>query len=562
VPAPKRPAKPGQGQWALGETEPLNPNEVFKRADDGLAVRQRIIDVYSKEGFASIPGDDLRGRMRWWGLYTQRKEGIDGGLTATLEPEELDAEFFMLRVRIPGGALSAEQLRVCASIATDLGRDVADLTDRQNIQYHWIRVEDVPEIWRRLESVGLSSTEACGDTPRNILGGPLAGIDADELFDATPTLQAIDRRWAGDPELSNLPRKFKSAVTSCPQHSTAHEINDISLVAVQHDVTGELGFDLWIGGGLSTAPHLGQRLGTFVSIERAPEVWEAVARFYRDYGYRKARTRTRLKFIVQDWGVERIRAVLEQVYLGYALPDGPPPAPPRAGRRDYIGVIKQKDGLFALGAVARSGRTSGTVLAQVAELAPRVRITAEQKLVLLDIPGDRVEETITALAELDLLVRPGEVRRNTMACTGVEFCKLALVNTKDTANAMAEQVDRALPLLAEPVRINVNGCPNSCARFQVADIGLKGMRVTTQDGRKVDGFQVHLGGSLAVEAALGRKVRGLRVTAEDLPTYVEGLITRWQDARADGQTFAAWAREADEELLVEGSSVLAGADDD
>jgi sulfite reductase (ferredoxin) len=569
LPAPRRAGRPGMGQWGLGETDPVNPNEVFKRDDDGLAVRRRVEEVFSKEGFASIPADDLRGRLRWWGLYTQRKEGIDGGMTSTLEPEELDAEFFMLRVRIPGGALSSEQLRVVAGVATDFGRDVADLTDRQNVQYHWIRIEDVPEIWRRLESVGLSTVEACGDTPRNILGSPLAGVSSHELFDATPTLLDIDARWAGDPSFSNLPRKFKTAVTSDTQHSTAHEINDISLVAVRHDVTGELGYDLWVGGGLSTAPHLAVRLGTFVSIERAPEVWEAVIRLFRDFGYRKSRTRARLKFLVQDWGPERVRAVLEKVYLGYALPDGPPPAPPRAGRRDHIGVTEQLDGRFALGASARSGRTSGSRLSTVAELADdvsggagRVRITAEQKLLVLDVPAERVEEAVERLAELDLLVRPGEMRRNTMACTGIEFCKLALVNTKDTANAMADEVDRLLPLLSEPVRVNVNGCPNSCARFQIADIGFKGMRVITSDGRKVDGFQVHLGGSLAVDAALGRKVRGLRVTGEDLPGYVAGLVQRWQDKRDPGQSFAAWARTADEQLLTEGSSVLAGADED
>src|SRR6478672_5160128 len=245
----------GQGQWALGETEPLNANERFKQEDDALNVRARIEDVYSKQGFASISGDDLHGRFRWWGLYTQRKPGIDGGKTATLEPHELEDEYFMLRVRIDGGQLTTEQLRVIAGISNEFGRGTADLTDRQNIQLHWIRVEDVPEIWRRLEAVGLGTTEACGDVPRVILGSPVAGIAADELIDPTPQIDEITSRFIGDPTLANLPRKFKSAITGHPSQDVVHEINDVSFVAVEHPELG-IGYDLWVGGGLSTAPRL------------------------------------------------------------------------------------------------------------------------------------------------------------------------------------------------------------------------------------------------------------------------------------------------------------------
>jgi sulfite reductase (ferredoxin) len=300
LPAPLRVPRGGQGQWAAGYTEPLNPNERAKKDDDGLNVRARIENIYAHRGFDSIDPSDLRGRMRWWGLYTQRRPGIPGGLTATLEPEELDDSYFMLRIRIPGGQLTSEQLRVVASISTRFARETADITDRQNIQYHWIRIEDVPTIWSELEAVGLSTTEACGDTPRNMLGCPLAGVDADEVLDATPYLLATNARFTGDPAFSNLPRKFKTSISGCPSHCTAHELHDVAFVGVVHPETGERGFDVWVGGGLSTNPMIGQRLGAFVTPDRVEEVWAGVISVFRDWGYRRSRTRARIKFLMAD----------------------------------------------------------------------------------------------------------------------------------------------------------------------------------------------------------------------------------------------------------------------
>ena len=285
-----RPPREGRsnGQWLVDGRDPLNPNEVFKAADNGLNVRERIETIYAREGFASIPDDDLHGRMRWWGLYTQRKQGIDGGRTGTLSADELSDEYFMLRVRIDGGALTLDQLRVVAQISVDFARNTADISDRQNIQYHWIRVEDVPEIWRRLESVGLQTTTACGDTPRVILGSPVAGIAAEEIIDPTPAIAEIVDRFIGDPELTNLPRKFKSAITGHPSLDVVHEINDVSLVGVVHPEFGP-GYDLWVGGGLSTAPRLAERLGVWVAPDKAADAWHGVVRIFRDYGYRRLR---------------------------------------------------------------------------------------------------------------------------------------------------------------------------------------------------------------------------------------------------------------------------------
>jgi sulfite reductase (ferredoxin) len=543
------PSRRGQGQWALGHHEPLNAAERFKKDDDGLHVRDRIINRYALSGFDSIDPSDLRGRFRWWGLYTQRRPGIAGGRTGALDDAVIEAPYFMMRVRIPGGQLTAEQLRTVAGVAKEYGRDLADITDRQNVQYHWLSIQDVPAIWARLEEVGLSSQQACGDVPRNILGCPVAGLDAGEILDATAVLRATEEVATTQPGFTNLPRKYKTTITGCSWLCTEPEINDVSFAGVRGP-DGVPGFDLWVGGGLSTSPMLAQRLGVFVPPDQVPAVWAAVTGLFRDYGYRRLRGRARLKFLVADWGTERFRDVLEKEYLGVPLADGPAADLPPPSARDHIGVHRQRDGRYYLGVAPSVGRTSGTLLWQVADLAEafgsgRVRLTAQQKLLILDVPGNQVSELSAELAARDLPVTPTVFRRGTMACTGIEFCKLAVVETKQRAADLHAELARRLPGFDTPISINVNGCPNSCARFQIADIGLKG---SITDGG--EGFQVHLGGSLGAGPGFGRKLRGLKVTADALPGYVERVLRNYLADRVDGEQFAAWARRADADLLT------------
>ncbi|MFD4629211.1 nitrite/sulfite reductase [Streptomyces sp. NPDC058284] len=557
-PAPATPRRKasrhrGEGQWAVGHFTPLNGNEQFKKDDDGLNVRTRIETIYSKRGFDSIDPNDLRGRMRWWGLYTQRKPGIDGGKTAILEPEELDDEYFMLRVRVDGGRLTTEQLRVIGEVSQEFARGTADLTDRQNIQYHWIRIEDVPEIWRRLEAVGLSTTEACGDTPRVILGSPVAGVAENEIIDGSPAIDEIQRRFIGNPEFSNLPRKFKTAISGSPQLDVAHEINDVAFVGVDHPEHGP-GFDLWVGGGLSTNPKLGVRLGAWVPLDEVPDVFGGVIGIFRDYGYRRLRNRARLKFLVADWGPEKFRQVLEDEYLLRKLVDGPAPEQPADVWRDHLGVHRQRDGRFYVGFAPRVGRVDGATLTKIAEVAEahgsgRLRTTAEQKMIVLDVAQEQVDPLVSALEALDLRVNASPFRRGTMACTGIEFCKLAIVETKARGASLIDELERRIPEFDQPITININGCPNACARIQVADIGLKGQLVLDDEGNQVEGYQVHLGGALGLEAGFGRKVRGLKVTATELPDYIERVLGRFQAEREDGERFAAWTARASEEAL-------------
>jgi len=544
----------GEGQWALGYREPLNPNERSKKDDNPLNVRDRIENIYAHTGFDGIDPGDLRGRFRWFGLYTQRKPGIDGGRTATLEPEELDDKYFMLRVRVDGGAVTTEQLRVIGEVSEQYARDTADITDRQNIQYHWIRIEDMPAVWEALEGVGLTTMEACGDSPRVILGSPVAGIATDEVIDGTPAIDEIKSRYIGAKEFSNLPRKFKTAISGLPD--VAHEVHDIAFVGVEHPEHGP-GFDLWVGGGLSTNPMIGVRLGVWVPLDEVPDAWAGVISIFRDYGYRRLRHRARLKFLVKDWGAEKFREVLETEYLGRKLVDGPAPKVPEQPR-DHVGVHEQRDGNVYVGAAPIAGRVSGSTLVAVADAAEavgshRVRFTPLQKLIVLDVPKSEVDNLRTALAGLGLQTDPSPWRRGVMACTGIEFCKLAIVETKArAANLVSQLEDRLKDITADvttPISVHINGCPNSCARIQTADIGLKGQIVTDADGNQVEGFQVHLGGGLGLDAGFGRKLRGHKVTAEELPDYVERVVRNYMADRKPDERFPQWVARAQEDDL-------------
>ena len=544
------PKRKGEGQWKLGYREPLNPNEQVKKDDNPLNVRARIENIYAHRGFDSIDKQDLRGRMRWWGLYTQREQGYDGTWTGDENIDVLEAKYFMLRVRCDGGALSTAALRTLGEISTEFARDTADISDRENVQYHWIQIENMPEIWKRLAAVGLQTTEACGDCPRVVLGSPLAGDSLDEVLDATPAIDEIVRRYIGKPEYSNLPRKFKTAISGL--QDVCHEVNDVAFIGVNHPEHGP-GLDLWVGGGLSTNPMLGQRVGAWVPLDEVPDVWEAVVSAFRDYGYRRLRSKARLKFLIKDWGIEKFREILEQEYLGRKLIDGPAPEPV-VHTIDHVGVQKLRNGLNAVGVAPIAGRVSGTILSKVADLAEavgsdRIRFTPYQKLIVLDVPDDKVDELVGGLDALGLPSRPSHWRKNLMACTGIEFCKLSFAETRKRSQVLVPELEQRLEdinaQLDVPITININGCPNSCARIQVADIGFKGQMVDDGDG-PVEGFQVHLGGSLGLDSGFGRKLRQHKVLSTELGDYIDRVVRNFVKQREQGERFATWAVRADE----------------
>lgn len=550
-----RPAKArNEGQWALGHREPLNANEELKKAGNPLDVRERIENIYAKQGFDSIDKTDLRGRFRWWGLYTQREQGYDGTWTGDDNIDKLEAKYFMMRVRCDGGALSAAALRTLGQISTEFARDTADISDRQNVQYHWIEVENVPEIWRRLDDVGLQTTEACGDCPRVVLGSPLAGESLDEVLDPTWAIEEIVRRYIGKPDFADLPRKYKTAISGL--QDVAHEINDVAFIGVNHPEHGP-GLDLWVGGGLSTNPMLAQRVGAWVPLGEVPEVWAAVTSVFRDYGYRRLRAKARLKFLIKDWGIAKFREVLETEYLKRPLIDGPAPEPVKHPI-DHVGVQRLKNGLNAVGVAPIAGRVSGTILTAVAGLmaragSDRIRFTPYQKLVILDIPDALLDDLIAGLDALGLQSRPSHWRRNLMACSGIEFCKLSFAETRVRAQHLVPELERRLEdinsQLDVPITVNINGCPNSCARIQIADIGFKGQMIDDGHGGSVEGFQVHLGGHLGLDAGFGRKLRQHKVTSDELGDYIDRVVRNFVKHRSEGERFAQWVIRAEEDDL-------------
>jgi sulfite reductase (ferredoxin) len=547
-----RPVKTrSEGQWALGDREPLNDAEQIKHDDAPLNVRDRIENIYAKKGFDSIDKADLRGRFRWMGLYTQREQGYGGTWTGDEHIDTIEAKYFMMRVRSDGKAMSAATLRTLGQVSTEFARDTADIGDRENVQFHWIQIEDVPEIWKRLGAVGLQTIEACGDCPRGIHGSPLAGDSLDEVLDPSPAIDEILRRFMNNPEYANLPRKYKSAISGL--QDVSHETHDVAFIGVHHPEHGA-GMDLWVGGGLSTNPMLAQRVGVWVPLDEVPDVWEAVTQVFRDYGYRRLRAKARLKFLVKDWGIEKFREILETEYLKRRLIDGPAPEPVKHPI-DHVGVQRLKNGLNAVGVAPIAGRVSGTVLSTVADLmeragSDRARFTPYQKLVILDVPDDKLDELIAGLDALGLPSRPSSWRKNLMACTGIEFCKLSFAETRVRAQALVPELEQRLAdINAEldvPITVNINGCPNSCARIQVADIGFKGQMVDDGVGGSVEGFQVHLGGSLGVDSGFGRKLRQHKVTSDELGDYIDRVVRNFIEQRENSERFSAWALRAEE----------------
>ena len=532
IPRPKR----AQGQWALGYLEPLTPQESNKRNQDGLDVFERIIHQYAREGWDSIDPADLSGRFRWYGLYTQR-------------PEE--DKMFMMRIRIPGGQLTAEQLDACAGLARRWGKGVVDVTDRQNFQFHNLHIEDIPEAWAMISAVGLSTLQTCGDVTRNVLGCPTAGVDAAEYIDATPYVLAVGHRLTGTKEFSNLPRKYKISITGCADRCGHEDVNDIGAVA--HRVDGRVGFDVMVGGGLSTTPHMAQSLGAFVAPDELVEICVGITTLFRDYGYRRTRNRARLKFLVADWGIEKVREVLEKKYLKRRLVDGPPAPTTHAAHRDHAGIHRQADGNMYVGFPTVAGRSTADQLNAMAAVSRkygkgRIRTTTQQKMVILDIPEAKVDAAVSDLAAAGLHVRSSSFRRSTMACTGIEFCKLAVTETKGRAASIVDELEKRLPDFDDYCRINLNGCPNACARFQIADMGFMGSIVTI-DGLTTEVFQVYLGGHLGEERHFARIAKGARVRAEKMADYIESMLRLYLSRRLPEQDFSHFLNALDDEAL-------------
>jgi sulfite reductase (ferredoxin) len=512
------------------------------------------IRAFARQGHASIPPEWLGTYFRSWGVYTQ---GDGAGVVGGKNGEGKSTPFFMVRIRIPNGLLSSHQARTIADLAERHARGVADITVRQNVQLHWVTIESLPEVLETLWRVGLTTTGACGDVARNITGCPLAGFDAHEYCDASPLALELNGQLGGNAEFYNLPRKFKTSITGCRSWCTYPEINDVGLTAVTRKRLhgDEIGFSLRVAGGLSTDPHLGVRLNAFVRWEQAVPVVRGVAELFRESELlRQNRERARLKFLFlqHGWTAESFLGALQE-RLGFALDPAEPEELPSDIHRDHVGIHAQKQpGLSYVGANVLRGRITPEQLRTAANLSDRyadghLRNTIMQNLLIVNVPNEQAPRVAGELTSVGLPVRASTFARGTVACTGSEFCKLALTETKGFARWLTEELDQRLPGFQEQLKLHITGCPNSCGQHWIADIGIEGKKIK-QDGRMVDAYYFCVGGSVGEFAAIARPV-GYRCAASDVPDAIERLLGEFNERRDSGENLRRFfARHSNDQI--------------
>jgi sulfite reductase (ferredoxin) len=513
---------------------------------DGLEEIRR----FSREGFSAIPPEWLGTYFRWWGVYTQ---GDGAGAIGGQGGEGKALPYFMVRIRIPNGLLRSHQLRTIADVTERYARGTADITVRQNIQLHWVTIEALPELLDALWKVGLTTKGSCGDDTRNITGCPLSGVDADEICDASPLALEANRFFEGNPDFYNLPRKFKVSITGCRVWCSYPEINDVGLTAIRRG--HETGFSLRVGGGLSTDPHLGLRLNAFVRWEQVVPVLAGIAQIFRDSDrLRENRERARLKFLFlkHRWSVESFQDELERK-LGFRLDPAIPEQRPDDVYRDHVGIHPQKQpGYSYLGAAVLRGRISAEQMRRAADLAEEfaggeLRTTNMQNLLIVNVPNRNVEKLAQGLDGVGLRVGASPFWRGAIACSGTEFCKLSITETKSFARWLVEELEERLPGFEQHLKLHVTGCPNSCGQHWIADIGIEGKKIKV-DGRLQDAYYFCVGGAVGLHQSIARPI-GYRCLASEVPDAIERLLQRYLQERLSGENLRKFfARHRDEEL--------------
>jgi sulfite reductase (ferredoxin) len=520
---------------------------------------------FSREGFASIPLEWIGTYFRWWGVYTQ---GDGAGVTGGQGGEGRALQCFMVRIRIPNGLLCSEQLRAIADLTHRYAHGIGDITVRQNIQLHWVTIEALPEVLEALASVGLNTTSACGDVTRNVTGCPVAGVDADEICDASPLALEVSQMLAGNNDFYNLPRKFKISITGCRVWCPYPEINDVGLTAVTRVVHGapEVGFSLRVAGGLSTEPYLGARLNAFVQMDQVLPALKGIAELFRDSEVlREHRDRARLKFLFlrHGWTADSFLEELQQ-RIGFKFDPAVEEIRPADIFRDHVGIHPQKqEGYVYVGASVLRGRLTAEQMHTAADLADRfasgqLRTTNMQNLLIVNVPRTNASELAKELDAIGLRVGGSSFWRGTIACSGTEFCKLAITETKSFARWLVEELEERLPGFDQHLKLHVTGCPNSCGQHWIADIGIDGKKMKV-DGRLVDAYYFCLGGALGLHQTTARPV-GYRCPATDVPEAIERLLRQYLTARQAGENLRQFfARHTDVELreFLAGASVEA-----
>ncbi|HEY1903151.1 MAG TPA: nitrite/sulfite reductase [Terracidiphilus sp.] len=523
------------------------------------------VRAFAREGRASVLPEWTSLYFKWWGIYTQ---GDGVGATGGKGGEGVTSDYFMIRIGIPNGIVSSSQLRVIAQITKKYARNLADITVRQAIQLHWLTVESLPEVVDALNAAGLSPKGACGDVVRNVTGCPLAGVAGDELIDAAPLALEIAAMLKGNPDFSNLPRKFKISATGCPAWCSNPEINDIGLTAVKHN--GQVGYSVRVGGGLSREPFIAVRLDAFILPHQALAVVRAITEIFRDQqGLRESRERARLKylFLKEGWTPESFLAEL-QSRLDFTLLPGVPEQVPNDIFRDHAGVTPQRQpGLSSVGASVLRGRLSGDQLEAASDLAERfgtgsLRTAVSQNLLFIDIPNQKTAELTRELRQIGLEVDGSSFWRGAIACTGTEFCKLAITETKGFTRWIVDELEERLPGFDQELKLNVTGCPNGCGQHWVADIGIEGKKIK-HEGKLTDAYYFCLGGAVGQHAAIARPV-GYRCPAPLVPEAIERLLRQYLSDRVQDENLRAWfGRHSDDELRAHlAGEVLASVERD
>ncbi len=516
---------------------PLTNQERIKLDKDGLDVIKDL-SRFAQDGFQSIPEDDFE-RLKWFGVYRQK-------------PKE--SGYFMLRTKVPGGQITAAQAVKLSEIADRFARGFCDVTTRQTIQFHWLRIEDMPEIFAELASVGIITSGACGDDTRNVTGCPVAGIDPDEIIDATPQLLDVSNRLTNNRAYSNLPRKYKISVGGCHIHCTQPDINCVGVFGMRRG--NEVGYGVKVGGGLSAAPHLAQVMPVFLHPEDVGPVVEAITAVYRDHGFRHKRAHARFKFLVADWGAERITKEVEMV-LGRKLIEHREFEFPKDQETDHLGVRPQKQaGLYYVGVCFAGGRLREAQLETLGRLAGRyaasgkdaLRLTNKQNIILLNIPEANVDALKQDLDAAGLIYEPTNFRKGCVSCTGIEFCNLAVAETKNRMITLVTQLEKQCAHYTDKIRIHFSGCPSSCGQHQIADIGFRGAR-TKINGVQVDAFDMFLGGRLGQNRRFNELIKG-KIPAAEVHLAVDKILRAYKGNRLEGETFADYCDRLPKEELA------------
>ena len=486
-------------------------------------------------GYADIPEEDIV-RLKWWGLYHDKpKVGT-----------------FMLRIKLPAGRVVPEQLRAIGELSNEYGRGEGELSTRQTIQLHYLQLASLPKVFDRLAVVGLTTAGACGDAVRNVTGCPVAGLAHDELFDVTPVIDQVTSFFYGNPDYSNLPRKHKISISACAHRCNAPEINCIALIGAIRG--GEEGFAVLVGGGLSSVPRLGRELGVFVRKEEALPVLRALLDAWQeDLRYRISRVKARIKFMVDDYGPEGMRAEVER-RLGHALPDFELPPHP-ATHADHLGVSPQKEeGLLSVGIPVHVGLITGDKLTALADLAERsggdVRVTRQQNLILTSVFVTELEEALAAIRAAGFELDANPIRGGSIACTGEPHCNFSVTETKTRLDVLIQGLEQRFGDQIADLRLHLDGCPHACAQHWVGDLGFQGTSVRDEAGKRRQAYEIYVRGALGADAAIGRPLFR-RVPSEDLDDVVGGLVGGWLERRRPGELFPAFAtRASDEELAA------------